>query len=379
MSSASEEVVTTIYMSGFPGDFREREFENMFAFAKGYEGSAIKLPFSCPEPCDSFASVLFNGFGTVPREQILGFARFRTRQDALEACQVLNGRVISVEDGTVLKAEMAKKNLHLSLTRSRSALSAAYPSSENTAEGLFGPNLARRASVAGPVVYSPGSYGSGEEGGGRAMRSLSLSIPGNPTPVPVAAPHPPARDAPLPLNELAKPSAGLLSVLKTIAPPSSTSPGSAASAGTLAFFAEHPPCNTLYVGNLPLNASEIELRHLFSRAPGYRRMSFKPKLGGSPMCFIEFEDIGAATSAMENLYGTLLSNSTKGGIRLSYSKNPLGVRSTPPISAYLGGSLFADLFLSTPDIAYRDFPGSDFPKVPGCFQRFMDTITRDGQ
>lgn len=89
---------------------------------------------------------------------------------------------------------------------------------------------------------------------------------------------------------------------------------------------QNPPCNTLYVGNLPPNAQEEELRKLFSRARGYKRLCFKPKPGTGPMCFVEFEDVMCATRALNDLYGSLLSNSVKGGIRLSYSKNPLGVR-----------------------------------------------------
>jgi hypothetical protein len=45
------------------------------------------------------------------------------------------------------------------------------------------------------------------------------------------------------------------------------------------------------------------------------------------MCFVEFEDIAYATKALHELYGLPLHNSVKGGIRLSFSKNPLGVRS----------------------------------------------------
>lgn len=89
---------------------------------------------------------------------------------------------------------------------------------------------------------------------------------------------------------------------------------------------ENPPCNTLYVGNLPPMATEDELRALFSPCPGFKRLSFRHKPNG-PMCFVEFDDIPLATSAMQTLYGTPLSCSSKGGIRLSYSKNPLGVRS----------------------------------------------------
>lgn len=73
----------------------------------------------------------------------------------------------------------------------------------------------------------------------------------------------------------------------------------------------NPPCNTLYVGNLPMNAHENELKDLFSVCPGYKRLCFRTKNNG-PMCFVEFESIDFATKAMRSLYGTLLSNSTKG-------------------------------------------------------------------
>lgn len=89
---------------------------------------------------------------------------------------------------------------------------------------------------------------------------------------------------------------------------------------------QNPPCNTLYVGNLPIDTSEEELKATFSKARGYKRLCFRTKANG-PMCFVEFEDISFATKALHDLYGHCLHNSTKGGIRLSFSKNPLGVRS----------------------------------------------------
>ncbi|KAJ2312277.1 hypothetical protein H4S02_002229 [Coemansia sp. RSA 2611] len=90
---------------------------------------------------------------------------------------------------------------------------------------------------------------------------------------------------------------------------------------------QNPPCNTLYVGNLPVGANEDELRQLFQTSLGYKRMSYKAKPNSGPMCFVEFESIDFATLAMSDLDGRMLSNSVGGGIRLSYSKNPLGVRS----------------------------------------------------
>ncbi|KAJ1903687.1 cell cycle RNA binding protein whi3 [Coemansia sp. IMI 209127] len=90
---------------------------------------------------------------------------------------------------------------------------------------------------------------------------------------------------------------------------------------------QNPPCNTLYVGNLPPSAKEEELRQLFRNILGYKRMSFRTKPNSGPMCFVEFESIDFATLAMNDMDGRMLSSSVGSGIRLSYSKNPLGIRS----------------------------------------------------
>lgn len=91
---------------------------------------------------------------------------------------------------------------------------------------------------------------------------------------------------------------------------------------------QHPPCNTLYVGNLPLDTNEDELKALFCKQRGYKRLCFRTK-GNGPMCFVEFDDTACASKSLNELYGHMLSNSVKSGIRLSFSKNPLGVRSGP--------------------------------------------------
>ncbi|KAF8897881.1 hypothetical protein BD779DRAFT_1667792 [Infundibulicybe gibba] len=109
---------------------------------------------------------------------------------------------------------------------------------------------------------------------------------------------------------------------------------------------QNPPINTLYVGNLPTSPPpagfpqhqdylEDSLRELFSSRPGFRRLCFRQKNNG-PMCFVEFEDVNHATKALNDLYGNTLKGLIKGGgIRLSYSKNPLGVR-TPTSAASSG-------------------------------------------
>jgi hypothetical protein len=89
---------------------------------------------------------------------------------------------------------------------------------------------------------------------------------------------------------------------------------------------QNPPCNTLYIGNLPIDTTADELTALFSKQRGYKRLCFRIKQNGR-RCFVEFEDVSFATKALHELYGHPLHNSIKSGIRLSFSKNPLGIRS----------------------------------------------------
>lgn len=49
---------------------------------------------------------------------------------------------------------------------------------------------------------------------------------------------------------------------------------------------QNPPCNTLYVGNLPSSTNPEELEVLFSRCRGYKRLCFRMRANG-PMCFVE--------------------------------------------------------------------------------------------
>jgi len=94
------EEITTIFVVGFPDDMNEREFQNMFIFNPGFEAATLKIPSP-------------NKDG---RKQIIGFAKFHTKMDALNAMEVLTGRQIDFEKGSILKAEMAKKNLHTKKT-----------------------------------------------------------------------------------------------------------------------------------------------------------------------------------------------------------------------------------------------------------------------
>lgn len=152
--------------------------------------------------------------------------------------------------------------------------------------------------------------------------------------------------------------------------PQLPSPVSNSSSGGGRIIDQNPPINTLYVGNLPtgvVEQLEDKLRELFSAQPGYRRLCFRQKNNG-PMCFVEFEDVHFATKALYTLQGHTLNGLVKGtGIRLSYSKNPLGVR-TPtstgggqlqqqqsnPAMDHLQSRLNEDLFQPKPGVMRRE-------------------------
>ena len=121
--------ITTLFLAGFPDDITEREFANMFLFAKGFEASMLKHPTTngAQKPEESADSRRANeklrtaGSEKEMREsesqtsrnkQIIGFAKFSTREEALQARDVLNGFRIDSDRGCILKAELAKKNLH---------------------------------------------------------------------------------------------------------------------------------------------------------------------------------------------------------------------------------------------------------------------------
>ncbi|KAL1919603.1 uncharacterized protein VTP21DRAFT_1534 [Calcarisporiella thermophila] len=337
------EEISTIFVVGFPEDMKEREFQNMFTFCPGFEAAILKLP-----------SLKDN---ELAQEKIIGFAKFRTQQEALQALSILSGRRVDVERGSILKAKMAKKNLHIK----RSGEHLPFPSPPASTGGLSSydlhPNpLSLPADLLSPTEYNydiftetSSNYISTSLSGTEQRRSLKADtydlngIPRSRS-VPTSTPSVTPGD----IWSITK-GFGALELGKSVGkddiaacnslalPPSPVTPIFPLSSSTKNQYPfswlvpslnpadQNPPCNTLYVGNLPANASEEEIRHLFSRSPGYHRLSFRTK-GNSPMCFVEFENVEYAMQALMELQGTILKCSTRGGIRLSFSKNPLGVR-----------------------------------------------------
>ncbi|CEI97340.1 Putative RNA-binding protein Scw1 [Rhizopus microsporus] len=369
--TASSDDVTTIFVVGFPEDMAEREFQNMFTFCPGFEAASLK--WHCKDQDDD-TGVPSNG----GKKQMIGFARFRTRLEALESIEVLSGRKVDQEKGSVLKAEMAKKNLHIkrgSATNQQLPVTTT-PTSTSSSTSTTANSTNVLSSVNGDVkpTTQPRRTIFDNNFAPPLPSDLLQDLKHDLFSDPISSPSPTYNDS---LFDIRSQSFdqdlgyisryGLSSLhqqhqhiqqhqqqqhirlkfmndteIDTLHYLSKSTPlinnsnsnnnndlpsrmGSLSIQRTPNPADQNPPCNTLYVGNLPPNTSEDELRKLFSNRKGYRRMCFRTKSQG-PMCFVEFEDITYASQALNELQGYALTNSVKGGIRLSYSKNPLFIK-----------------------------------------------------
>lgn len=84
------------------------------------------------------------------------------------------------------------------------------------------------------------------------------------------------------------------------------------------------PCSTLFVANLGLNINEEEIRQLFKAYPGFSRIRMHNK-GGSPVAFVEYQDVRQASVVLNILQGFIFSSSEKGnGIRIEFARTKMG-------------------------------------------------------
>lgn len=255
----------------------------------------------------------------------------------MDARDILNGRKVDSEKNSLLKAEMAKKNLHTKRGEQRSAYEAFYsvpqsvgsPTTNEFYESTF---ISRSQSVDAKPPSLPTRFHSNFH-----HDYLSKSTPQT-EPFMFNNTHNNNINTSISSHinsPTATTSTGLSRVMEELfihqsmsTPLTPLSPtASYRSLGGMLVGSsnpadQNPPCNTLYVGNLPPNTDEEELKSMFYKCPGYKRLSFRNKSNG-PMCFVEFEDAIYAAQALQDLHGNPLSNSVKGGIRLSFSKNPL--------------------------------------------------------
>ncbi|XLS81441.1 hypothetical protein HN51_047272 [Arachis hypogaea] len=75
------------------------------------------------------------------------------------------------------------------------------------------------------------------------------------------------------------------------------------------------PCSTLFIANLGPNCTEDELRQTFSVYAGFNMVKIRSR-GGMPVTFADFDEVEQATKVMEQLQGSMLSSSDRGGMHI---------------------------------------------------------------
>lgn len=86
---------------------------------------------------------------------------------------------------------------------------------------------------------------------------------------------------------------------------------------------DNPPCNTLFVGNLGDTVDEAELQGLFGGQPGFQQLKLL-RSARNISCFVEFETVESAMQCHSTQQGAVLHSSSRGPIRIQFSKNPFG-------------------------------------------------------
>lgn len=91
---------------------------------------------------------------------------------------------------------------------------------------------------------------------------------------------------------------------------------------------DNPPCDTLFVGNLPPHVSEEEIEGFFRNSIGnhFAACKVNRNASGRVSAFVQFVDIEAAKDAHATLQGKELPGSDRGPMRIQFSKNALGKR-----------------------------------------------------
>ncbi|KAJ9190315.1 hypothetical protein P3X46_001531 [Hevea brasiliensis] len=82
------------------------------------------------------------------------------------------------------------------------------------------------------------------------------------------------------------------------------------------------PCSTLFIANLGPNCTEDELKQSLSQYPGFNVLKMRAK-GGMPVAFADFEEVEQANKVMEDLQGTLLPSSDRGGMHIEYARSKM--------------------------------------------------------
>ncbi|XP_048748681.1 U1 small nuclear ribonucleoprotein A-like isoform X4 [Ostrea edulis] len=326
-----EEEVRTLFVSGLPMDAKPRELYLLFRAYKGYENALLKVMGKPGKNNSGYEGSLLkvtnkNGKNTSP----VGFVTFSSRSAAEAAKQDLQGVRFDPDLPQTLRLEFAKSNTKVTKPKQQSPQPAAthptliHPITGQELSAAFFPGatetwaphpLAAYPELAAPTAALHHHAALIQHPALAQVPIHHPTVVGPPQAVSAALPHPPIAATPILTSPLSTSvsTAGTLQVQTT-----SQSPGVSAAAHT-----SNSPCSTLFVANLGQFSSEQELKDLFNSFQGFSRLRMHNK-GGSPVAFVEFQDVRQASEAMGRLQGFVLLSSDRGGIRIEYAKNKMG-------------------------------------------------------
>lgn len=82
------------------------------------------------------------------------------------------------------------------------------------------------------------------------------------------------------------------------------------------------PCSTLFIANLGPNCTEDELKQVVSQYPGFNSLKVRAR-GGMPVAFADFEGVEQAIKALNELQGSTLPSSDRGGMHIEYARSKM--------------------------------------------------------
>ncbi|XP_067653422.1 protein couch potato-like isoform X13 [Haliotis asinina] len=311
VNTTPEEEVRTLFVSGLPMDAKPRELYLLFRAYKGYEGSLLKVTNK-------------NGKNTSP----VGFVTFISRVAAESAKQDLQGVRFDPDLPQTLRLEFAKSNTKVTKPKQQSPqLAATHPT---IIHPLTGQELGAAFFPGCPEAWAPHPLAPYPELAPTAAALHHTAL----------IQHPALAQVPVRAGMFTE---QLNSVFPQVQPTTLIAPQATVTAVPHPSMASTPvlaspvsqvnttttsaqqnaPCSTLFVANLGQFSSEQELKDLFNSFAGFSRLRMHNK-GGSPVAFVEYQDVAQASMAMNRLQGFVLLSSDRGGLRIEYAKNKMG-------------------------------------------------------
>ncbi|XP_062087665.1 protein WHI4 isoform X2 [Humulus lupulus] len=222
-------------------------------------------------PGFEFCQLKYTGRGN----QVVAFATFVNHQSAMEALLSLNGVKFDPQSGYILHIELARSNSR----RKRKPGSGVYVVIDNRSKG--GDNNRETSSNDGDSDSDEPSDAENHDSGNKGDLVASKSG-------------------------------------ETVHASDNAVAASHQSENTV----EGGQCSTLFIANLGPNCTEDELKNVLSKYPGFNMLKLRAR-GGMPVAFADFQEIEQANKAMEELHGSSLPSSDRGGMHIEHARSKM--------------------------------------------------------